>query len=102
MSSALLDAPPSADLLGFGLSDPPPLRASVRRSRLVATLTRSTTPLVALLAPAGYGKTTLLWEWCAHDPRPFAWVAIDQRHDNQAFLLRAIVARGAAGPGSRQ
>jgi LuxR family maltose regulon positive regulatory protein len=90
MSSALLDTPPSADPFELGLADPPRLRASVRRSRLVTTLSRSTAPLVALLAPAGYGKTTLLWEWCAHDPRPFAWVAIDRRHDDQAFLLRAI------------
>ena len=31
-------------------------------------------PLALLVAPAGYGKTTLLSEWAAHDPRPFAWI----------------------------
>jgi LuxR family maltose regulon positive regulatory protein len=30
-------------------------------------------PLVAVVAPAGYGKTTLLAEWCARGERPFAW-----------------------------
>jgi len=30
-------------------------------------------PLVAIAAPAGYGKTTLLAEWCARGDRPFAW-----------------------------
>ena len=30
-------------------------------------------PLVVIVAPAGYGKTTLLAEWCARGERPFAW-----------------------------
>jgi len=31
-------------------------------------------PLALLVAPAGYGKTTLLAEWAEDDPRPFAWI----------------------------
>ena len=31
-------------------------------------------PLVALVAPTGYGKTTLLSQWAERDPRRFAWV----------------------------
>jgi LuxR family transcriptional regulator, maltose regulon positive regulatory protein len=31
-------------------------------------------PIVLLVAPAGYGKTTLLRQWDALDPRPFAWL----------------------------
>lgn len=32
--------------------------------------------VVLLRAPAGYGKTTLLAQWAAADPRPCAWVAV--------------------------
>ena len=49
-------------------------------------------PLVALVAPAGYGKTTLLREWAERDRRPFAWVTLDER-DNDAGRLLARVAR---------
>jgi LuxR family transcriptional regulator, maltose regulon positive regulatory protein len=31
-------------------------------------------PLALLVAPAGYGKTTLLTEWAMRDPRPFVWI----------------------------
>jgi LuxR family transcriptional regulator, maltose regulon positive regulatory protein len=31
-------------------------------------------PLALLVAPAGYGKTTLLTEWAELDPRPFVWI----------------------------
>jgi len=34
-------------------------------------------PVAAVIAPAGYGKTTLLSEWAEHDDRPFAWVTVD-------------------------
>ena len=47
-------------------------------------------PLAVLVAPAGFGKTTLLCEWAARDPRPFAWVTLDARHDDPAALLRAV------------
>ena len=47
----------------------------VPRSRLVGRLIAAEdTPLVLLVAPAGYGKTTLLAEWSMRDGRPFAWV----------------------------
>ena len=47
----------------------------VPRSRLVGRLIAAQdTPLVLLVAPAGYGKTTLLAEWSMRDGRPFAWV----------------------------
>jgi LuxR family maltose regulon positive regulatory protein len=33
--------------------------------------------LVTLVAPPGYGKTTLLSQWAERDPRRFAWIADD-------------------------
>jgi LuxR family maltose regulon positive regulatory protein len=66
-------------------------RTNVRRPRLVAALARPDGPSVAVLvAPAGFGKTTLLCEWAARDPRPFAWITLDARHDDPAVLLRAV------------
>jgi LuxR family maltose regulon positive regulatory protein len=44
-------------------------------------------PLAVLVAPAGYGKTTLLSEWATCDGRPFAWVTVDER-DNDGHRLR--------------
>src|SRR3954454_25357563 len=64
---------------------------AVRRVRLLEALGGGVErPLAVLVAPAGYGKTTLLREWCAHDPRPAAWIALDRRHDDPLALLRAV------------
>ena len=43
-------------------------------------------PTIALLAPAGYGKTTLLALWAEADDRPFAWLSLDP-HDNDPIVL---------------
>ncbi|MDP9228979.1 MAG: LuxR C-terminal-related transcriptional regulator [Actinomycetota bacterium] len=43
------------------------------------------------MAPAGYGKTTVLSEWAERDSRPFAWLTLDDR-DNDPGLLAASVA----------
>jgi LuxR family maltose regulon positive regulatory protein len=47
----------------------------VGRDRLVRRLLGARdVPLVVLLAPAGYGKTTLLCQWAQRDARPFMWM----------------------------
>jgi LuxR family transcriptional regulator, maltose regulon positive regulatory protein len=64
----------------------------VPRPRLVRRLIDAgNVPVAMLLAPAGYGKTTLLTEWEAGDPRPFAWVSLDES-DNDPHTLLADVA----------
>jgi LuxR family maltose regulon positive regulatory protein len=68
----------------------------VRRSALVRELADpAAPPLVVLVAPAGYGKTTLLREWASRDPRPFAWVTVDER-DNDGDRLRESVEEALA------
>jgi len=47
---------------------------------------------VAVVAPAGYGKTTLLSQWAERDGPAFAWVSVDER-DNDPKVLLACVAR---------
>jgi LuxR family maltose regulon positive regulatory protein len=64
----------------------------VPRPRLTRRLLESPPAHLALLtAPAGYSKTTCLWEWEAADERPFAWVSGDRRHDDPAVLVTSIV-----------
>jgi LuxR family transcriptional regulator, maltose regulon positive regulatory protein len=57
-------------------AQPPPFRsAMVPRSRLVRRLRGSRdVPIATIVAPAGYGKSTLLAEWALRDERPFAWL----------------------------
>ena len=43
-----------------------------------------------LVAPAGYGKTTLLTEWAACDGRRFAWIDLDSGANGSARLLAAV------------
>ncbi len=43
-----------------------------------------------LVAPAGYGKSTILADWTEQDERPSAWLTLDERHNDPALLLGAI------------
>jgi LuxR family maltose regulon positive regulatory protein len=49
--------------------------------------------VVAIFAPAGYGKTTLLGQAAEADARPFAWVSLEDR-DNDPVVLIGQIARG--------
>jgi LuxR family transcriptional regulator, maltose regulon positive regulatory protein len=71
---------------------PPLPYERVRRPRLVRALQDSRAALIAVVAPAGYGKTALLCEWAERDRRPFAWVTADAR-DNDCRHLATKLAR---------
>src|SRR5688500_18699702 len=47
----------------------------VPRTRLVRQLMTSDTPIALVVAPAGYGKSTLISEWETRDERPFQWLS---------------------------
>ena len=49
-------------------------------------------PLVAVFAPVGYGKTTLLAQWAERDPRPFVWISVDDHDADAIVLLRHFAA----------
>src|SRR6185312_6064187 len=74
------------------LAAPPrPRSGMVPRARLVRRLAAlGETPIALLVAPAGYGKTTLLAEWAAADERPFGWLSLARRP--AADALRAVLA----------
>jgi len=58
-------------------------------------------PVVALTAPAGYGKTTLLAAWAERCGSPVAWVSCDQVDDDPEALWSAVssAVRSALRPG---
>src|SRR5512133_3672761 len=67
--------------------------AQVPRAALLDRLRAlSRTPVAAVLAPPGYGKTTLLAQWAERDPRAFGWLTIDRRDNDPSVLLRSLAA----------
>jgi tetratricopeptide (TPR) repeat protein len=52
-------------------------RTKLHREQLVDSITRSLPKkLIAIIAPAGYGKSTLLADFCAHSEVPNCWVRL--------------------------
>lgn len=78
------------------LAPPQPPPNSIERPQLLRRLHDS--PIVVLCAPAGYGKTTLLAQWAAHQRRPLAWLALSQHTRHLDIDLdRFAHAHAAAG-----
>jgi LuxR family transcriptional regulator, maltose regulon positive regulatory protein len=87
-------ATPSFPILESKLTPAPSRPGLVPRVRLLDRLeAMAGTPVVAICAPAGYGKTVLAVEWAKRDPRPFVWLSID-RHDNDPAVLLTYLAVG--------
>ena len=80
------------DLIEAKLTAPLARPDTVAKGDVIARLCGSRSPFVSVVAPAGYGKTTLLARWAEVDPRAFAWVALDGRDDDAVVLLRYIAA----------
>src|SRR5215471_10082101 len=82
---------PAFDLVISKLRRPMARHGTVRRSSLVERLTRDDShPIVSVVAPAGYGKTTLLSQWAECDDAAFAWVSVDQRDNDPKVLLTYV------------
>jgi LuxR family maltose regulon positive regulatory protein len=66
---------------------------TVRRSLLIERLARGDArPIVSVVAPPGYGKTTLLSQWAEHNGRAFAWVSVDEADNDPKVLLSYVAA----------
>jgi LuxR family maltose regulon positive regulatory protein len=93
-------APRPFEILRSKLDPPLPRPGLVERTRLVERLSRARSGrFVSVAAPPGYGKTTMLGQWAAHDGRAFAWVSLDQR-DNDPVVLLTYVAEALNADGS--
>ena len=97
-AKAVLVGPPAPPALPFEVVDskirvPVPPAGTVSRTALVNRLRAAGAfPLVLVVAPAGYGKTTLLSQWAHRDVRPFAWVSLDDGDDDPLTLLQHVAA----------
>jgi LuxR family maltose regulon positive regulatory protein len=80
------------DLVVSKLRRPQVRPGAVDRSQLVDRLDRTgSRPIVSVVAPPGYGKTTLLSQWAERNGRCFAWVSM-QNLDNDPKVLLTYVA----------
>ena len=64
---------------------------SVRRLALLDRLRKGGSfPVLSVVAPAGYGKTTLLSQWAERNGQAFAWVSLDERDNDPKVLLTYV------------
>ena len=71
-------------------------RRIIERPRLLALLDGSTARVRTLVAPAGYGKTTLAEQWIAHDGRTSAWFKVRRSSADVAALALGIARASTA------
>ncbi|MBM7807906.1 LuxR family maltose regulon positive regulatory protein [Geodermatophilus bullaregiensis] len=86
--------PPSSPLLSVKHAAPPPRPGAVARQRLHERLREArSTRLCVVVAPAGWGKTTLLAQWATQpEERPrTAWVSLDRSDDEPVRFWRYVL-----------
>ncbi|HET7009383.1 MAG TPA: AAA family ATPase, partial [Anaerolineales bacterium] len=67
-------------------------REKLHRQRLVEILKANLDRrLILVIAPAGYGKTTLMADLTAHSDRPVCWVRVTEHDRDPARLWRVVV-----------
>ena len=84
---------PAFNLVVSKLRRAPTRAGTVPRSSLIDRLTREDSrPIVSVVAPAGYGKTTLLAQWAERNGQAFAWVSVDEADNDPKVLLSYVAA----------
>ena len=79
------------DLVASKLRRPLVRPGTVRRSSLIERLARGDRrPVVSVVAPPGYGKTTLLSQWAERNGQAFAWVSVDEADNDPKVLLTYV------------
>ena len=82
---------PSFDLVESKLRPPLFRRGIVARTALVDRLVAASSPaVISVVAPAGYGKTTLLAQWAERKKPRVGWVSVDDRDNDPVVLLTYI------------
>ncbi len=60
----------------------------LRRTRLLRQLrSAADRPVIAIVAPPGYGKTSLLVQWATENPGPVAWLTADDSDSDPVVFL---------------
>jgi LuxR family transcriptional regulator, maltose regulon positive regulatory protein len=79
------------DLLMSKVRRPLVRPGTVSRPFLIERLRRSDRcPIVSVVAPPGYGKTTLLAQWAERNGQSFAWVSVDEADNDPKVLLSYV------------
>ena len=79
------------DLVASKLRRPLMRPGTIRRSLLIERLARENfRPVVSVVAPAGYGKTTLLSQWAEQNGQAFTWVSVDEKDNDPKVLLSYV------------
>jgi len=85
--------PDPIPILRTKLLVPRPAGDLVSRGRLFELMDRGLdVPLTLVSAPAGYGKSVLVGEWCGRQEHPCAWVSLDEADSDLRFFLAYLVA----------
>jgi LuxR family transcriptional regulator, maltose regulon positive regulatory protein len=99
MAELPLSRPPEAAaagrdvLLTTKLHLPPTRPGFVSRRRLTGRLAHTRGgELMLVCAPAGFGKTALVADWAQRDPRPVAWLSLDEGDNDPTRFWRHIAA----------
>lgn len=77
-------------LLDTKLAIPAERAGLVSRADLVQRARESSCRVVAITAPAGYGKSSFLAQWAAVEDRPVIWVSLDKLDDEPMTLLSLL------------
>ena len=84
-------AGPSFDLAEWKLRPPSARQGIVSRRALVDRLLGSPgVPVICVVAPPGYGKSTLLAQWSGRKDRRVGWVSVDRRDNDPVVLLTYV------------
>jgi LuxR family maltose regulon positive regulatory protein len=80
------------DVVESKLRVPDVSATTVPRKLLINRLRTAASSVALVVAPAGYGKTTLLAQWAVKDSRPCVWLSLDERDNEPTVLLRHVAA----------
>ena len=88
----------SPPLRGTKIHAPRRHRDTIHRTRLTDVLRAARPSSVLVVAPAGFGKTSILADWAEIDGRPFAWLSLGTA-DNDRMVLWAYIAAALTAAG---
>ncbi|MBU3916772.1 hypothetical protein KKA14_14675, partial [bacterium] len=68
-------------------------KSIIERPRLMAKINSTTSQpeILLFIAPAGYGKTVLMTQYCNASGSPVIWYQLD-RHDDPSVFLKHLIA----------